>query len=78
MPVMDGFVATAEIRAHERVAGLKPTKVIALTGLGNVTSQQEAFSCGVDLFLTKPVKLERLRELLAKEDVDERGSTDNT
>ena len=64
MPVMDGLAATREIRKHERSLGQKACTIIALTGLGSADSQQEAFSSGVDLFLTKPVRLKYLREIL--------------
>jgi len=39
----------------ERDRRQKPAMIIALTGLGSATSQQEAFSSGVNLYLTKPV-----------------------
>ncbi|KAK1973789.1 histidine kinase [Colletotrichum cereale] len=64
MPVMDGFEATRQIRAHERVLDLKPATIIALTGLASGESQNEAFGSGLDLFLTKPVKLKELSSIL--------------
>ncbi|WQF76264.1 Putative signal transduction response regulator, receiver domain, CheY-like superfamily [Colletotrichum destructivum] len=64
MPVMDGFEATRQIRAHERVLDLKPATIIALTGLALGESQNEAFGSGLDLFLTKPVKLKDLSSIL--------------
>ncbi|GKT71402.1 histidine kinase [Colletotrichum tofieldiae] len=64
MPVMDGFEATRQIRAHERLFGLKPAMIIALTGLASDESQNEAFGSGMDLFLTKPVKLKELGLIL--------------
>lgn len=68
MPVMNGFTATSEIRAHERATHMQPTKIIALTGLGSAGSQQEAFASGADLFLTKPVSMKALKGLLAGDD----------
>jgi response regulator RpfG family c-di-GMP phosphodiesterase len=38
--------------------------VIALTGLASAQAQQEAFSSGVDTFMTKPVKLKELGKML--------------
>lgn len=38
--------------------------IIALTGLGSASAQQEAFTSGVDLFLTKPVRLKELTKVL--------------
>ncbi|GKT41303.1 peroxide stress-activated histidine kinase mak1 [Colletotrichum spaethianum] len=64
MPVMDGFEATRQIRAHEKALGLAPATIIALTGLASSESQNEAFTSGMDLFLTKPVKLKELEAIL--------------
>ncbi|OCL08077.1 hypothetical protein AOQ84DRAFT_340907 [Glonium stellatum] len=64
MPVMDGFAATRAIRLFEQENQLPPSRIIALTGLGSAASQQEALSCGMDLFLTKPVPMKRLRSLI--------------
>ncbi|KAK2039194.1 histidine kinase [Colletotrichum somersetense] len=69
MPVMDGFEATRQIRAHERSLKLEPATIIALTGLGSDESQNEAFGSGMDLFLTKPVKLEELSSILMSRDL---------
>lgn len=64
MPVMDGFVASREIRAYERENGLEPAFIVALTGLASADAQREAFCSGMDLFLTKPVRLKELRAIL--------------
>ena len=64
MPVMDGLSATREIRAFERDQGLPPSTIIALTGLDSTKTEEEAFASGVNLFLTKPVQLKRLKEVL--------------
>jgi len=65
MPVMDGMVATREIRKLEHTRRVqKPTLIIALTGLSSATSWEEAFSSGVNLFLTKPVRLKDIRKIL--------------
>ncbi|TKA57871.1 hypothetical protein B0A49_11387 [Cryomyces minteri] len=66
MPIMDGLEATRNIRQYERERGLKPSTVIALTGLASATAQQEAFSSGIDLFLTKPVRLKELTKILER------------
>ena len=67
MPVMNGFDATRNIRLYEREAGLKPVKVVALTGLGDEGSEKEASACGMDDFWVKPVALGRVKTLLARE-----------
>jgi len=64
MPILNGFEATRLIRAFEHQHGIQPAHIIALTGLGSASAQQEAFSSGVDLFLTKPVRLKELTKLL--------------
>ncbi|KAK6005142.1 hypothetical protein QM012_007921 [Aureobasidium pullulans] len=65
MPIMDGLTSTRKIRAHERANNIKPTTVIALTGLASAQAQQEAYSSGIDTFMTKPVKLKELGKMLA-------------
>ncbi|KAK6425917.1 hypothetical protein LTR81_001916 [Elasticomyces elasticus] len=64
MPVMNGFEATRRIRKYEQQKGTNPAHIIALTGLGSAEAQQEAFSSGVDLYLTKPVRLKELTRVL--------------
>ncbi|KAF2172128.1 hypothetical protein M409DRAFT_17369 [Zasmidium cellare ATCC 36951] len=64
MPICDGFEATKRIRAYEHEHGLKPATIIALTGLGSPDAQREAYTCGFDMFLTKPVQLKKLTALL--------------
>ncbi|OIW25120.1 hypothetical protein CONLIGDRAFT_718019 [Coniochaeta ligniaria NRRL 30616] len=66
MPVMDGLASAREIRKYERGRGQKPCTIIALTGLGSADSQNDAFSSGMDLFLTKPVRLSHLRKILSE------------
>jgi CheY-like chemotaxis protein len=62
---MDGLEATRRIRSFEQSNGMEASKVIALTGLASAEAQQEAFSSGVDQFMTKPVRLKELGEVLA-------------
>jgi len=38
--------------------------IIALTGLASASVRQEAFSSGINFFLTKPVSFNELRKLL--------------
>ncbi|KAG5995941.1 hypothetical protein E4U43_002946 [Claviceps pusilla] len=69
MPVMDGFEATRHIRAIEMGKGLHRCTIFALTGLASADAQQEAFTSGIDLFLTKPVKLAELSQILSAQDL---------
>lgn len=66
MPRLNGLEATRQIRAYERANGIAATTVVALTGLSTAQAQQEAYVSGVNSFLTKPVKLKALGELLNK------------
>lgn len=66
MPVMDGLESTRQIRAFERTKGLRPATIVALTGLASASAQQEAFASGVDVFLTKPVRLKELTKIFAE------------
>lgn len=69
MPVMDGLEATRLIRAHERTNKLEKVAILALTGLASEGIHREASDSGVDLFLTKPVRLKVLGEALESIDV---------
>ena len=69
MPVMDGFEATRRIRAYERENGLQPVAIFALSGLASASAQQEAQESGIDLFLTKPVRLKELSLILQQRDL---------
>jgi signal transduction histidine kinase/DNA-binding response OmpR family regulator len=61
MPDMDGLTATAEIRKK----GLK-IPVIAITASDESERKTEAFAAGMNDFVTKPVKLESIKQLLIK------------
>ncbi len=72
MPVMNGFEATRairdieEARTHNQALGkaLSPALIIALTGLASSRDQAEAFTSGVDLFMTKPVSFKEVGRIL--------------
>ena len=71
MPIMTGFEATRAIRAIEeirrttaRTGEFKPALIIALTGLASGRDQSDAFTSGVDLFMTKPVSFKEVGKLL--------------
>ncbi|KAH6686966.1 hsp90-like protein [Plectosphaerella plurivora] len=66
MPVMDGFEATRLIRRFEKGGHLPRSHIFALSGLASESAQQEAFASGIDLFLTKPVKLKELNRILGE------------
>ncbi|KAH7249875.1 uncharacterized protein BKA55DRAFT_512563 [Fusarium redolens] len=64
MPRMDGIEATKQIRALENREGREPVVILALTGLASASAQQDAYASGVDVFLSKPVKLKELSSIL--------------
>lgn len=64
MPVMDGMAATRETRRYEQREGVRPTTVIALTGLASASARVEALNSGINFFLTKPVKFQALHQML--------------
>jgi two-component system, sensor histidine kinase and response regulator len=64
MPVMDGFTATRHIREHE--GSRKHTPIIALTANAMVGQHERCLADGMDGFLTKPIEVERLRNVLVE------------
>lgn len=64
MPIMDGLTSSRKIRQHENEKSLVSPAIIALTGAASMSARQEAFSAGIDLFLTKPVPLRKLKTIL--------------
>ncbi|GAP87041.2 putative hsp90-like protein [Rosellinia necatrix] len=64
MPRLDGLQATRRMREFEAARRLRPATVLALTGLASASVQRDAFESGVDLFLTKPVKLQEISGIL--------------
>ncbi|KAF1833791.1 hypothetical protein BDW02DRAFT_551737 [Decorospora gaudefroyi] len=64
MPIMDGMTSTRLIREHENKHNLKPAHIIVLTGLASASAKLEAWTSGVDDFLTKPVDFNKLEDLM--------------
>lgn len=65
MPVMDGFLATREIRKAEE--GLQPrVPIIALTASVLSDSKGDCFSAGMDDFMSKLVMLAALKDIISK------------
>ncbi|KAH9876097.1 hypothetical protein J1614_003976 [Plenodomus biglobosus] len=69
MPVMDGMSATRAIREFERQRNIPRCSIIALTGLVSASAKLEAWSSGIDHFMTKPINFKALAELLRKEEM---------
>jgi CheY-like chemotaxis protein len=64
MPVMDGFTSARLIRAYEAKENLPAATIIALTGLASASAQQESYSSGINLFLSKPVPMKIVKKVL--------------
>ncbi len=64
MPVLDGYGATARIRAYEKAVDWKRTPVVALTANALAGDREKCLEAGMDEYLSKPFTQEQLRRLL--------------
>ena len=64
MPEMDGYDATAAIRAHEHTRGCH-TPIIALTAHAMTGDRERCLQAGMDEYITKPVRAEQLFDTMA-------------
>ena len=62
LPDMSGYEVAVEMR---KMASLKHTRFVALTGRGAETDKAQALAVGFDYHLTKPASLDRLNEILS-------------
>jgi CheY-like chemotaxis protein len=61
MPVIDGLKATEQIRLDPQLVG---TPIIALTGLAMIGDREKCLNAGANEYLTKPVKLKSLSQMI--------------
>jgi signal transduction histidine kinase/CheY-like chemotaxis protein/streptogramin lyase len=66
MPVCDGYEATAAIRRIEKDRGMARVPIVALTAHAASSDRERCFAAGMDMYLTKPIAIERLQAELSR------------
>lgn len=66
MPGMDGFGATAQIRALEKKNGLKRMPIIGVTAHALIGDREKCLAAGMDDYLSKPFRMEELHAALSR------------
>lgn len=66
MPRMNGIEATQAIVAYEREGGLPHTPIVAMTANAFNEDRQRALQAGMDDFMTKPIDLAKLEQVLRR------------
>lgn len=62
LPVMDGWEATRQLKAHPRTSGIP---ILVLTAHALSTDRDKCFAAGADDYDTKPVDFKRLLDKIA-------------
>jgi CheY-like chemotaxis protein len=66
MPIMDGYGATREIRRLEARTTRRAVPIIAMTAHAFEDHQKRCLDAGMDDFITKPVRREKLLAAVEK------------
>ncbi len=64
MPGLDGFAAAEEIREYESAVLIPPKPIIAVSAHVTTELKKEVLSSGMDGFLSKPILMSKLTEML--------------
>jgi len=67
MPNLDGIEATKKILAYEKENNIPHTPIIALTANALEEDKEMFLSIGMDFYLPKPIDLEKLKDILNKQ-----------
>ncbi len=65
MPEVDGLEATRQIRESEKSSGSR-TPIIALTAGATLEEQERCKSAGMDDFVTKPIVIDKINEVVTR------------
>jgi two-component system sensor histidine kinase/response regulator len=68
MPEMDGLEATRAIRCLEQEERLKPQFIVAMTAHAMKGDAEQCLANGMDAYISKPFRVERLKAVLAAAD----------
>jgi len=66
MPLMDGYEASRQIRAHEGTEGSKPVYIIAMTANAMQGDREKCLAASMNDYLSKPVKNSDLKAALER------------
>lgn len=64
MPNMDGYAATEEIRRREALSEAPRIPILAMTANATVADRERCLACGMNDFITKPVRPKDLLDLV--------------